>query len=281
MALLCFSDLLIKVGLDPAKVKLIRHSQSNEACKQCIESGKIYEYTTHQEKGFSKGYDYWCVFLGEGLKARFYKIYKVLGSVPDAPEVIPKGLPDIEAQNYQGKNELFQLEELDILKEYEGRLVIKWNSPIGFAHSGTTEKPIIAIENASKVPFVGFENLIKAYDELKEIIEDEWTYSEWHTALKSVYGIYLIVDTENGKQYVGSASGKDGLFGRWRGYIATQDGGNKLMKETICAHPERYHAFQFSILQVLPKTLSKDQVIDVENLWKRKMLSDVYGMNGN
>ena len=53
------------------------------------------------------------------------------------------------------------------------------------------------------------------------------------------------------------------------------------MKEAICSHPERYHAFQFSILQVLPKTFTKDQVNAVENRWKKKLLSKQFGMNDN
>ncbi len=281
MAILYFSDILEKVGLDPSNVKLIRHSKSDDKFRACADAGIIFEYTMHQKKDFSKGFEYWCVFIEEGLKARLYKTYKVLGFNPDTPDRVPYGLSEIEADQYQGKSAVFQLEELDILKEYESRLVIEWKSTVVFAQKGTIKKPVIAIENASKIPFVGFENFIKSYDELSEIIEDDWTYSEWHAAFKSVYAVYLIVDTENGKQYVGSASGNDGLFGRWSCYVATQHGGNKLMKEAICSHPERYHAFQFSILQVLPKTFTKDQVNAVENRWKKKLLSKQFGMNDN
>ena len=53
------------------------------------------------------------------------------------------------------------------------------------------------------------------------------------------------------------------------------------MKKVICAYPERYHAFQFSILQILPKTLVPDDVIAIENQWKKKLLSIDFGMNDN
>ena len=129
--------------------------------------------------------------------------------------------------------------------------------------------------------FSGYENLILSYRELKEIVENQSVYSEWHTALSSVNAIYLIVDRTTGKQYVGSAYGEGGLLGRWSYYVSTLHGGNKLMKELICCYPERYQDFQFSILQILPKTLTSNEIIDLETLYKRKLLSFKFGMNDN
>ena len=146
---------------------------------------------------------------------------------------------------------------------------------------GTTEKPIVAIQADEKKVFSGFENLILTYDELKEIVENPTIYEAWHTALSSVNAIYLIVDQETGKQYVGSAYGKDGLLGRWSCYVNSLHGNNKLMKEMICAYPESYHHFQFSILQILPKTATDDEVIQTESLYKKKLLTIPFGMNDN
>ena len=53
------------------------------------------------------------------------------------------------------------------------------------------------------------------------------------------------------------------------------------MKELICAHPERYHQFQFSILQILPKTITDDEVIQIERLYKQKLLTIPFGLNDN
>ena len=49
--------------------------------------------------------------------------------------------------------------------------------------------------------------------ELAEILR-RWE-SAWHTALSTVNAVYLIVDRENGRKYVGSAYGKGDLLGRW------------------------------------------------------------------
>ena len=281
MAILYFSDVLRKVGLDPAKVKLIRHALTDKGFKSCYDKNMVLEYTRQQKSGFSKNYDYWCVFIsGKGTLAKLFACYKVGNSVPDTSDVMPKDFPHPEW--FQGENAYFDLEHIDLLKDYEGRLMIDWGNSARMWHQkGTTEKPIVAIQADEKKVFSGFENLILTYDELKEIVENPTIYEAWHTALSSVNAIYLIVDRETGKQYVGSAYGKDGLLGRWSCYVNSLHGNNKLMKELICDHPERYHYFQFSILQILPKTATDDEVIQTESLYKKKLLTIPFGMNDN
>lgn len=57
MSLLHFSDILEKAGLDPAKVKLIRHSLGDKDFSKCYysEPQMVWEYTRIQKPGFSKG----------------------------------------------------------------------------------------------------------------------------------------------------------------------------------------------------------------------------------
>ena len=281
MAILYFSDVLCRVGLDPAKVKLIRHALTDPGFKACYNKKMVLEYTRQQKRGFSRGYDYWAVFISDkGTKAKFYACYRVGDSVPDTPDVAPDGFPRKEW--FQGENEYYDLSRVESLSEYENRLVIDWGTAARAWHQkGSTEQPIVSISSAPNMVFSGYENLILSYRELKEIVENQSVYSEWHTALSSVNAIYLIVDRTTGKQYVGSAYGEGGLLGRWSYYVSTLHGGNKLMKELICCYPERYQDFQFSILQILPKTLTSNEIIDLETLYKRKLLSFKFGMNDN
>ena len=283
MSLLYFSDILEKAGLDPVKVKLIRHSLTDKTFKECFDSDMVYEYTCHQKKDFSKGYDYWAVFIsGSGTLAKFHSVYRVGDSKSDTKKTIPKGLPKKEASHYTGNGAVYSLEKIDALNDMEGKLTIDWGKSTRMWHQrGTTPKPVISILPDEKKIFTGYEKLIKSYDELKDIIENPEIYDSWHTALSSVYAIYLIVDTETGQQYIGSAYGKDGLLGRWTDYIRTHHGNNKKIKEIICNYPDRYHAFQFSILQILPKNLSDEEVINIERLWKDKLLCIKFGMNKN
>ncbi|MDE5801850.1 MAG: GIY-YIG nuclease family protein [Lachnospiraceae bacterium] len=281
MPILSFADVLNKVGLEPSKVKLIRHALTDRGFKDCYEKDMVLEYTCQQKVGFSKNYDYWAVFISDtGNYAKLFGLYQVGNAVSDTPDVMPVGFPHPEW--FQGKNAFFDLQHVNTLQEYEGRLIIDWGKSARMWHQkGTTEKPIVAIRTDNKKVFSGFENLILKYDELKEIVENPTIYDSWHTALSSVNAIYLIVDTETGKQYVGSAYGKDGLFGRWACYVNTLHGNNKEMQELICNYPDRYHYFQFSILQILPKTVTADDIIRMETLYKKKLMSISFGMNHN
>ena len=71
MAILNFSDVLNKVGLDPKRVKLIRHSLADKEFKKCYDNNMVPEYTRVQNSTFSNGYDYWCVLQGKRLCSRY------------------------------------------------------------------------------------------------------------------------------------------------------------------------------------------------------------------
>lgn len=58
MAILYFSDVLNKVGLDPRKVKLICHALTDKGFRDCYDKNMILEYTRLQKRGFSKDYNY-------------------------------------------------------------------------------------------------------------------------------------------------------------------------------------------------------------------------------
>lgn len=283
MAILYLSDVLKKVGLESSKVKLIRHTVSDPGFKACYNANMVFEYTCHQKAGFSTKYDYWIVFIGsQGGLSKLYACYKVGGFVPDTPDVASANLPLAEKLTYQGNNVYFDLKPVDLLAEYEHRLVIDWGKSTRMWHQkGSIEKPIVSIQATPKMTFSGYESLVLTYRELKEIVENETGYEAWHTALSSVNAIYLIVDQETGHQYVGSAYGKDGLLGRWSCYVQTYHGNNKLMKELICDFPARYEHFQFSILQILPKSITDEEVVQIENRYKSKLMTTTFGMNAN
>ena len=59
VAILNFSDVLKKIGLEPKEVKLIRHALSDERFRACYKAGMAHGYTQHQKEGFSKDYTYW------------------------------------------------------------------------------------------------------------------------------------------------------------------------------------------------------------------------------
>lgn len=285
MAILNFSDVLKNVGLDPKRVKLIRHSIADKEFNKCYKKNMVLDYTRVQSSKFSNGYDYWCVFISDkSTTAKFFACYRVNGCVPDTQDVKPDDFP-LEDW-FQGQRMFYELEHVDLLKEYEGRLLIEWGKgALAWAQKGTNEKPIVAIDSATRKPFPGFESeqFILSYNQLKEIIENKVDYDLWQVAMSSVNAVYLIVDTKTGDRYVGSTYGYDGLLGRWSVYISTGGhGNNKGMIEHFNFEKHSCHDLQFSVLQVLSKALSKDQIIEAETLWKKKLLTyEPLGMNRN
>ena len=120
------------------------------------------------------------------------------------------------------------------------------------------------------------------YDKLKETVNAPMAHESWHTALSSINEVYLIVDREGGRRYVGSAYGKGGLLERWTCYTKSLQGGNKLMKELLCGHSDHYTRFRFSVLQLLSKAATPDDAIQTETLWKKKLLTyEPFGMSQN
>lgn len=279
--MLYFTDILRSANIDANKVKLLRHPLSKPDVFEYYQADRIREFTAHQDKNFSIAYPYWAVFLGEeGTLSRFYALYKMDGWVPDTQAAIEPG--ELHPESFTGQYAYYHLETLHDLDEYKNKLLIDWGNSTRMWHQkGTTPKPIRAILPNFKEVFPGFENIILSFDELENIIESPTIYAEWKAALSSINAIYLIVNRENGKQYVGSAYGEDGLWGRWSCYINTKHGGNKEMIDDLAATPDHYHFFQFSILQILPKTVTAEEVIHTEALYKKKLLTISFGMNKN
>ena len=63
--------------------------------------------------------------------------------------------------------------------------------------------------------FPGYDNVRIDFPSLELLVQNQKT--DWRVALENVKGIYLIVDKFNGKKYVGSAYGQDGV------HISIQD----------------------------------------------------------
>lgn len=280
MAILYFSDILKKVEIDPKDVKLIRHSLSDKGFRSCYDVGQVVEYTRQQKESFSNGYKYWAVFISDsGNYARFYGLYRVGKHVPATADVAPEGFPHPEWFN--GESAYYELMPVEELSEYENRLLIDWGPSAKMWHQkGTTDKPIVALRGDLKKLFPGYDDVLLSFEALKEIFSNAGAYSDWKVALSSVKGVYLISDTFDGRLYVGSAYGKDGIWGRWSEYSATGGHGhNKLLEATLNTFPDRRNYLKWSILQVLPKNTTDDATIAVENKWKDRLLTREYGYN--
>ena len=184
---------------------------------------------------------------------------------------------------------IYNTELLDIRKDLIGRLVIRYDKPriSGRASYLLLEKWVGHLEVSqilkkpySVEPFPGYENVMVDYNLLKTIIQEN--EESWFTALSNMKGIYLIVDKESGKQYVGSAYGEDAFWSRWSEYVKNGHGGNKLLRKLMKEKGKDYaHNYQFSILEIRSMKTEDKEIIDRESYWKNALQSREFGYNEN
>jgi hypothetical protein len=120
--------------------------------------------------------------------------------------------------------------------------------------------------------FPGYKNINLSWSDLKRVIEKD----TWKTALENQKGVYLITDMKAGKFYVGKASGKEMIFGRWKSYVKTCHGGNKDFKELGNDYIKQN--FRYSILEAI----DDDEIIKTrEQWWKEILRTRKFGYNNN
>ncbi len=129
--------------------------------------------------------------------------------------------------------------------------------------------------------FNGYENVCLTYPELKGIISNG--NPSWRTALGNLNAVYLQVDKETGKQYVGAAYGEQKLWGRWTNYVDSYHGGNKGLRALYEEKGGEYFEknFIYTILEIFSNKTLKAEVIERENWWKEILRTRDFGYNEN
>ncbi len=125
--------------------------------------------------------------------------------------------------------------------------------------------------------FPGYANVDYPFNTIKTIIKSK--NKKWKEAL-SVNGIYLLTDTNNGKRYVGKASGKEGLWQRWSNYISNGHGDDIELKKLKYSYVEKN--FWITILETFTGE-SDEYISDREKYWKDVLMTrdDRFGYNKN
>ena len=72
-----------------------------------------------------------------------------------------------------------------------------------------------------------------------------------------------------------------GIWGRWSEYARTKHGGNKRLIALITVDPEYCSHFQYFILEVFPIKRDRKEVLEYEQLYKKKLRSVQFGLNDN
>ncbi|HSQ97118.1 MAG TPA: GIY-YIG nuclease family protein [Rickettsiales bacterium] len=118
--------------------------------------------------------------------------------------------------------------------------------------------------------FDNYKNVHLSFYELMVIVKNN--YQIWYEKLSQIKGIYLIYDKCDKKVYIGSASGKSGIWQRWRDYVYTEGtGNNKLLKEMLEKNGKDYMEknLEFTLLEYFFEDQSDDKyILSRETYWK-------------
>lgn len=290
------NDLLIKKGIDPAQVIVMRHRPVEKELRRILpwlvhERPELFNaYQRHhngsQERSLASltGKGWLAAFIGlRPSEAVFAGLYRIQGArevthdefwaIPQNAKLKEHGLIGwTKAQD--ARSLWFDLVLESTLGEWTGKLAVAWPPPerSWWRRAEKNVMPVLTISEESRFAekMQDWQDLVLSWGELHAIP------ASWRAALGQWRGIYFIHDTSDGRGYVGSAGGLDHLLGRWLGYAKTGDGGNKLLVKRA---PEN---FRFSILQRVSPDMPVDEIVALESTWKKRLHTRApHGLNAN
>jgi len=283
------SDLLAKEGIDPDATLVLRHRPTEPELRKVLpwlaaEKPDVYNaYQQWQspkvEKQMAQS-EYVASFIGhQPGRALFAGIYKHCGHKQVSHQQRSKNkqlreLMSLGSVNGPDPCLWFDLRLTPIFKSWFGKLVIAWpgleKSFSRWAHSNSRFR-IEAIHDESLLheAIPDWRELVLSKEQLGLLPQS------WKAALSQWRGVYSIFDTKVKKLYVGSAYGKDNIYGRWKIYAESGHGGNKHLK---ALNPSN---FQFSILERLSPDTPPDAAIRCEAQWKVRLHTKQFGLNAN
>jgi hypothetical protein len=254
--------------LEGKKVKVVRHKDSRAEYRELLKSkDALLEYQREQAKDVFGACDYIISFIGlDRSRSVLFGVFKVGVS--------------------KKKNDMYYygLEPVHEFDDFIDRLIIDWgNNAIAWHqwYDKQTKEVVEILPRGYIGNFPGLLDFVLEFDELKNLIDNPDANYEWRNQLCAINGIYLILDSKTGQQYVGSANGKNGVWQRWSEYAANYTGGNKELVTLLKLDPHYYRHFRYSVLQTLPSNITQREIIAIENLYKQKLGSKMHGLNRN
>jgi len=178
----------------------------------------------------------------------------------------------IDEIDLAGSCDIYNLELDNRLKDLIGRLVINWGTGerAWVQYADRQNKTVLELRpTQSEPPFPGFINFIEPLSRIGKLPR------AWVETLRSSRGVYILTCPRTKEQYVGSADGDDGFFGRWMQYYKNGHGGNIALKTR---DPSDY---QVAILEVAGTAASHKDILSMEGRWQRKLKSQDMGLNRN
>ncbi len=274
--LLTFNHLLAAVDVPLERTRLARHKDQRSSAKVepytlwQRQDGSFELYQSVQKNPVWKAGEYVAAFVVAPLteETLFVGLYLVIeqGVVTDAGRRCP-----VSGACVLGLH-LYSMQKVEALAPYEGRVIIDWGPGFrNWVHLAANQaKPIREMrDRRHELPWPGFRHFHWSVQALGDLP------NPWIPHLTHAFGVYLLVSRREGKLYVGSALGDEGFLQRWRSYQATGHGGNRDLKSVAG------HDYEVSVLEVAASSAMEKEVRALETLWKVKLLSREFGLNGN
>lgn len=178
----------------------------------------------------------------------------------------------------------YSTRELDGLEHLTGRAVVQFDKKFrasylrGERYGDRLVVVAIREQGMTIGDFPGYNSVLLSYHMLKTVVREG--NPSWRTALANVAGVYVVADRSDGRLYVGSAYGGEGIWQRWTSYAETGHGGNKELRALLRQSGKaRAEGFQFSLLEVCDLSSGDDYVLDRESHWKTVLQSREFGLN--
>ena len=231
------------------------------------------EFQKEHSNTFFVGTDYILSFWYEGKIAEFIGAYH-----------LGKAVADEINDNITGKQRkrlrFPHMQPINFLSEYKSRLFINWTNPsANYGRWIEDNKYHVHSIKPGKDNCIGnlprdYFHIRLAFKQVQTLFDYPADNEEWMSYLKNRSGVYLILDVNSGEQYVGSAYGVEGFWGRWGTYAVKGDG-NVLLKN------KNYDNFQFTILWETLNTTLQNDILTVECEIKKNLGTRVFGLNNN
>lgn len=282
--MISFLELLRARGFAPLsnQAKLIRHKGDNLNMEDLLRDGWFETYQSFQGKPVFEGCTHLISFVGEdSTLSRFVGVYSVAQSVPASTQLLPPGCP---YQDWGASDRVYYpLTKCQGFEDLEHRVVIDWGKGALAWHQWLSDKAVMEVRAPGRAlpPFRDFLRVHLSFSELANLVRQASAHRDWVSALSAVGGIYLVVDSISGAQYVGSATGSGGIWQRWCDYAQSGHGGNLRLQQLCAENPERAARFQFSVLETFSRSMGRDEAIRLEGFFKQKLGTRAFGLNAN
>jgi hypothetical protein len=265
-------DLIAMAGIKLHDFKIHCATGSNPTPLEAFFDGKFKQWQEHQNReNFKCKKILSLIHIGDN-KWLFAGIYEVRSVRPGKWK---------ERECY-----LYSTRELNGLDHLAGKAIVQFKKTFRASYlQGRKYADLLLVaelrnQRMTIGDFPGYNSILLSYRMLQTIVRE--SNPSWHTALSNVAGVYLITDRSDGRLYVGSAYGGDGIWQRWTAYAKNGHGGNKELRKHLRekggTHAEH---FQFSLLEVCDLNSSDDYVIERETHWKTVLKSREFGLNKN